>query len=249
MLPTLAELCGISIPETHHTDGVSFAAQLKSADASWQRKHLIIQFYGGPGFNGPPSAWEYTCVLKDRWRLIDGKELYDIKADPSQRNDVAAANPKVVEELRELYLPHWEAVSHRMIPVSIDLGNPTDNPTVLCSQDWYLPKGNPPWNFASINRLPRVTGPWHVDIKKKGRYRLTLRQFPEEANKPVVAERAKIEIAGQTVGQPVNAGSKGIVFEIDLPVGPAELLTYLYDENGKAGGAYFTEVESLDVVD
>ncbi len=249
VLPTLAELCGISIPETHHTDGVSFAAQLKSADASWQRKHLIIQFYGGPGFNGPPSAWEYTCVLKDRWRLIDGKELYDIKADPSQRNDVAAANPKVVEELRELYLPHWEAVSHRMIPVSIDLGNPTDNPTVLCSQDWYLPKGNPPWNFASINRLPRVTGPWHVDIKKKGRYRLTLRQFPEEANKPVVAERAKIEIAGQTVGQPVNAGSKGIVFEIDLPVGPAELLTYLYDENGKAGGAYFTEVESLDVVD
>ena len=74
-----------------------------------------------------------------------------------------------------------------MTPVCIDLGHPTDNPTVLCSQDWYLPKGNPPWNFGSINKLPRVTGPWHVDVKQAGRYRLTLRQFPKEADKFVRA--------------------------------------------------------------
>ena len=44
---------------------------------------------------------------------------------------------------------------------------------------------------------------------------------------------------------PVKAGSKGVVFEVDLPAGPTELVTYLYDKNGKAGGAYFTEVEAL----
>ena len=183
--------------------------------------------------------------MKDRWRLIDGKELYDLSADPSQREDIAAANPKVVEELRALYPPHWESVSTRMTPVSIDLGNLADNPTMLCSQDWYLPKGNPPWNFGSINKLPRTTGPWMVDVKKAGRYRLTLRQFPVEAGKPVKAVRAKVQIAGQEMEAEVEPGTKGVVFELELPEGKTELVTWLFDETGKAGGAYFTEVEAL----
>ena len=248
VLPTLADLCGIDVPEDHRPDGVSFASQLNPVDASPKRDHLVIQYYGGPGFDGPPAAWEHTCVLKDGWRLIDGKGLYNIRTDPSQREDVSSANPNLVQQLRELYPPHWESVSPRMTPVCIDLGHPTDNPTVLCSQDWYLPKGNPPWNFGSINKLPRVTGPWHVDVKQAGRYRLTLRQFPKEADKFVDAERAKIEIAGQILEQPVAVESKGVVFEIDLPTGPTELVTYLYDKQGKAGGAYFTEVEALDHV-
>ena len=36
-----------------------------------------------------------------------------------------------------------------------------------------------------------------------------------------------------------------IIFEVELPAGKTELWTYLYDEAGKAGGAYFTEVEAL----
>ena len=108
-----------------------------------------------------------------------------------------------------------------------------------------MPTGNPPWNFKAIKKLPKVTGPWMLQVQKAGQYRITLRQFPKEADEPVVAERAKIEIAGQTVEQPVKAGSKGVVFEIDLPTGPTELVTYLYDRKGNAGGAYFAEVEAL----
>ncbi|MGJ8634701.1 MAG: arylsulfatase, partial [Luteolibacter sp.] len=93
--------------------------------------------------------------------------------------------------------------------------------------------------------LPKVTGPWMVDVKKAGRYRITLRQWPKEAGKPVVAVKAKLEIAGKVVEAPVEAGTKGVVFELDLPAGETELVTYLYDDKGKAGGAYFTEVEAL----
>ena len=107
-----------------------------------------------------------------------------------------------------------------------------------------MPSGNPPWNFGSIRQLPRQTGPWNVNVKQAGRYRLTLRQFPAEANLPVIAKRAKVEIAGQEKECAVEAGSKAVVFEMDLPAGPTKLVTYLFDENGKAGGAYFTEVEA-----
>ena len=96
-----------------------------------------------------------------------------------------------------------------------------------------------------IKKLPRTTGPWMVNIRKAGRYRLTLRQFPVEADMPVKAVRAKVKIAGQEKESPVEPAAKGVVFEIDLPAGPTELRTFFYDENGKAGGAYFTEVEAL----
>ncbi|MEM7387872.1 MAG: N-acetylgalactosamine 6-sulfate sulfatase (GALNS), partial [Verrucomicrobiota bacterium] len=91
----------------------------------------------------------------------------------------------------------------------------------------------------------KVTGPWMIEVKKSGRYRLTLRQFPREAGKPVIAVKARVEIADKTLEQPVEPGSFGVVFETDLPAGPTELVTRLFDEDGKAGGAYFTEVESL----
>ena len=108
-----------------------------------------------------------------------------------------------------------------------------------------MTSGNPPWNFNSIKKLPRVTGPWMVEVKKSGKYRITLRQLPKEADKTVIAERAEIEIAGKTLRLDVQAGSKGVVFETELPAGPTKLVTRLFDKKGKAGGAYFTEVELL----
>ena len=242
VLPTLAELCGVPIPKFHETDGFSFAAQLKDPDAPPHRNHLVIQYQGGPHFRTVAKEWEYSCVARNRWRLIDGKELYDLETDPAQRSDVSAANPEVVEELRSLYRPFWKSVSSRMSPVSIDLGNPAQNPTVLTSQDWYMPNGNPPWNFGSVRKLPRVTGPWMVNVKRAGRYRLTLRQYPVEAGKALIAERARVEIAGQQRESIVEPGSKEVSFEMDLPAGKTELRTWLYDDAGKAGGAYFAEV-------
>jgi len=245
VLPTLAELCGFSVPVSHQADGISFASQLTTADAGPHRDYLVVQYQGGPYFSKPPAAWEYSCVLKDGWRLIDGKALYNLNDDPAQRRDVASGHPGIVEELRAQYPAFWNAVEPRMKAVSIDLGNPSDNPTTLSSQDWYMPKGNPPWNFGAIKKLPRVTGPWMVDVKSAGRYRLTLRQWPVEADKAVQAVRAKLRIAGRDLERSVEKGSKGVVFEMDLPAGKTELRTWLYDHEGKAGGAYFTEVEAL----
>jgi arylsulfatase A-like enzyme len=245
VLPTLAELCGLLVPGSHRPDGVSFAARLKDPDAPSPRDHLVVQFQGGANFRTPPKAWEDSCILKGRWRLVNGSELYDLDRDPAQRNDVSASNPERVEELRGLYPPFWESVSPRMMPVSIDLGNPADNPTELCSQDWYMPRGNPPWNFGQIKKLPKVSGPWMVNVRKAGRYRLTLRQWPAVADKPVVAVRAKVRIAGQEMEASVEPGATGVVFEMELPTGKTELQTWLFDDKGKAGGAYFTEVEAL----
>jgi len=246
VLPTLAELCDLPLVKQRQLDGHSIANVLRNESAPPKRDHLIVHFQGGAHFRDEPKPWEHACILQDRWRLINGKELYDIQSDPSQQQDVAAAHPEIVERLRQLYMPFWKGVSPRITPVAIDLGTATDNPTTLCSQDWYMPTGNPPWNFGAIGKLPRVSGPWHVNVRKAGRYRFTLRHWPREANKPIKADRAEIRIAGQTKQVAVTPGATGAQIELELPVGRTELRTWFYEKDERLGGAYFTDVELLD---
>lgn len=65
----------------------------------------------------------------------------------------------------------------------------------------------------------------------------------------MVAVRAKLRIASQEMEKAVKSGSKGVVIETDLPTGPTELVTWLFDAKGEAGGAYFTDVEWLGADD
>ncbi len=61
----------------------------------------------------PPEKWA-NAVISRRWRLIHGKELYDIKADPGQRRDVSAEHPEVVARLRDAHERWWDEVSPTM---------------------------------------------------------------------------------------------------------------------------------------
>lgn len=249
VLPTLADLCGIQLSPDYQPDGLSLKPLLKGSKKPWPRKHHIVQFHGGAGGSAlPPQPAVDSVVMTERWRLVTREKpfLYDIQADPAQRQDLSDDFPDVVQHLQKLYQPFWDKISPRMTPVRIDLGHSAEKPAKLCSQDWYMKRGNPPWWFGSIRKLPKVTGPWMVNVKQKGRYALTLRQWPSEAEKPLVATRAKVMIAGQECEMAVPSGCKAVKMELNLPAGPTELWTYLYDESGKTGGAYFTDVERLE---
>lgn len=245
LLPTLADLCDLPLPTDRPLDGTSLVPLLRGEQATWSREHVVMQFHGGAQFLADRIPVEGSYIMTERWRLLNGHELYDIIADPAQRHDLADQYPEVVADLWSHYQPYWKSVASGMRPVRIDIGNPAENPTQLCSQDWYMESGNPPWNFRLIGALPRVTAPWMLNVARAGPYRLTLRQFPALAQKPVKAVRAKVKIAGLEQECEVTPGSTGVVFELNLPAGATELWTYLYDKNGEAGGAYFTDVEAL----
>lgn len=101
ILPTVLEACGLPTKPELHKDGVSFASLLKGEtkpvhDALfWHFPH-----YGNHG-SGPCSS-----VRVGDWKLIEwleneSAELFNIATDLSEKNDVAAQHPEVVQQLRE----------------------------------------------------------------------------------------------------------------------------------------------------
>ncbi|MCY7352668.1 MAG: hypothetical protein LH606_18755 [Cytophagaceae bacterium] len=44
-----------------------------------------------------------SAVMTDRWRLVNGRELYDLPGDASQTRDVATQYPDTVRRLPQAY--------------------------------------------------------------------------------------------------------------------------------------------------
>ena len=249
ILPTLSDLCKLPKPDKRYdVDGLSLSPLLTGKTNNWKRNHLFLQYHGGAYHKFKLGPLTNSVVMTEKWRLVNtgrAQELYDIQSDPSQRNNIASQRPEIIKNLRTAYQSFWQRVSPGLKPVAIDIGDLTENPSVLCSQDWRPETGNPPWNFSSIKKIPKVTHPWLVNVLKAGKYRFTLRQWPKEADKAIVGVKARIKIAGLEKEALIKDGSKEIDFTLSLPSGITELWTYIYNQQGQVGGAYFTEVEKL----
>jgi hypothetical protein len=65
--------------------------------------------------------WRQTAVMTSQWRLVNASgggdpqslELYNIRQDPGQRQNVASQNPQVVQNLKAQYNARWKEISRR----------------------------------------------------------------------------------------------------------------------------------------
>ncbi len=239
LLPSLIDLAGLSPREGPAFDGIS-VAPLLTEKGSTQDRTLFVQTQQ----RDDPEKWKRSAVLTERWRLIEGRELYDLPADASQSNDVSAQNAPTVAKLREEYERWWSSVSARFGEYSeILLGAPQAPVAELCCMDWHGP-ALPPWNQPMIQQKPPANGFWAVNVERPGRYEFILRQQPEVANHPVEAETARLQIGDVDETRDVKAGAIEVPFEVTLKAGSARLQTWLH-EKGSARGAYYVTVRRL----
>lgn len=93
MLPTFAEICGVSTPT--NIDGISMLQALLGKPAK-VHDYFYWEFHEG-GFS--------QAIRAGDWKYIDyrgQKMLYDLKTDVGETRDVKAANPDIVERLAKL---------------------------------------------------------------------------------------------------------------------------------------------------
>ncbi len=92
VLPTLAELTGVPLPAGRALDGRSLAPLLLgTARGDWPDRLLFA--FG--------TDQKTVGVRSSRHRLDGQGRLYDLEADPGQRQDIAAREPAVAATLRE----------------------------------------------------------------------------------------------------------------------------------------------------
>lgn len=268
LLPTLLDLCGLRIPEGTRFDGVSLAKLLHGKiQPELAARKLVVQF-GLWGEYEAPKKWN-CCVMQDKWRLIHGKELYDIARDPGQETNIANEHPDIVRALREHYEQWWartEPLTREFQP--IHLGSDRENPVSLGTEDWaHWGPGNMYGIREGINRNgPPWNGPWHVLVEREGNYEISLRRWPVEADAPIPAgvppskgelhsfkagkalpiTKARLKIANLDESQPVAQSDKAAVFTVRLPAGKTALQTWFFDKDGKElCGAFYVYVRFI----
>ncbi len=101
--PTLLDLAGLPLRPAAHRDGVSLRAVLAGAAPAPRALFWHYPHYGGQG--GFPGG----ALREGDWKLIewyeDGSlELFDLGADPGERNNLAAAQPAKVQELHAKFV-------------------------------------------------------------------------------------------------------------------------------------------------
>jgi arylsulfatase A-like enzyme len=228
LLPTLMDACGLALPPEVRIDGRSLYPLLRGEQTPWPDRTLFFQWHRGDA----PEAWRDCAALTQRYKLVNGQELYDLQTDLGETTDVAGACPEVVRQLRAAYEAWFADVcaTRGFEPPRIVLGAPQENPSELTRQDW---RGSEGWHDGQV-------GWWEVRVARPGRYRLAL-EFPRTK----APGEACLQLNGVTVRQAVEAGAVRCVLpETRLPAGEGRVEAWV-EVSGQRGGPARVRVERM----
>jgi len=243
VMPTLVELCGLTRPDGPTLDGASLAAVLRGDAADELAARTLFVHSKRMEF---VKKWHKSAVMTERWRLVNGEELFDIQSDPGQTSDVASAHAEVVQSLRGRYEQWWESLSPMFDGyVRIALGSEHEQPARLTCHDWHTGDAPVPWNQGAVSKDPQENGFWAVDVLEAGEYEFTLRMRPAGVIYDLPPGKARMKIGDLEAESPIAEGDFKAVLRVDLPAGPAKLETWLESDSGESRGAYFVDVRRL----
>jgi len=252
LFPTLLALCGLEKGGGGPFDGTSLAPLLAGKEAKGPERTLFVH---NQRVDEPIKGKEWVAMTS-RWRLVDGRELYDVREDPEQRRDVAAEHPEVVAALREGYDRWWDGISGRFDDyVWIPVGAAGENPVRLTSHDIH---GQVCWDQSQARRNAKCDGFWAIEVAREGTYGIGVRRWPAEAGIPIreapegakvfKPTHARLKVADHDVTLPVGLKDEAVVFTVRLGRGRTRLQAWFVNdiENGETNGAFYVDVRRLD---
>lgn len=261
-MPTILDLCGIDISSKKSFDGVNLKPLITGNDEEWpeciifsdtQREEYLVK-------------WKQFAAMTDRWRLVGKDELYDIKKDPGQTNNVASEYPGVVEKLIAAYEDWWQDVSRNADKYNrVKIGTPHENPIRLNSHDLHTTKGYPAWSQSMVRAGNGSNGFWAVEIVNSGAYEIELCRWPKEsglkirdsapagdnvpggkplmAGKPLNINTARIKIGKMEEIKKVKEDDFSVLFKVKLEKGKSIIQTWMTDEQGNEWPAYYVYIK------
>jgi len=213
IVPTLLEITGAKKPDAVKFDGISIRPLLDPAakTGNWPLDRILVT---DSQRVRDPIKWKQTAVMSGKWRLVNGRELYDIKTDPGQQKNIITGHAAQAEKMRAFYDAWWKELEPTFAQTTeIHLGHPAHPIVSLTGHDW-IQETLPPWNQQHIRlaegfggaRQPAPKGKrakdaettpaptksvhqghWAVKVVTPGTYVISLRRWPVEADQPITA--------------------------------------------------------------
>lgn len=258
LLPTLIDLCNLNLAREIYFNGQSLKSLLKGEEMKQlEERILVAQFRDGKN---------KSAVMWNKWRLVNGNELYNLENDLLQEKNVADQYPEIVSRLSNHYNGWWEQ-SERSIddpsPYYIGL---TDEEYKLTAYDWYW--GKRVFNWPHLRAGDTGNGKYRVVFEEPGVYSISLRRWPKEAEAGICASvpaftpfdpflgdlqegkahdirQARVKLGEKIVTQQVDADALSVTFTFEVEKGETFLQTWFINPAGEEFGAYYVYINKL----
>jgi len=171
LLPTLEDMCGITVQHRKPLDGISLKPFLYGQNKEWPDR-MIFTFWRGK-----------TSLRTQEYRLDTDGNLFDIIKDPGQDHNISEEKPEVTARLK-MAVSKWKTVVTAELPAKdnrpFTLGDPVFRFTQLPARD-----GVPHGHIKRSNRWPNCSFftnwtstddsiTWDVEVLKEGDYEVTI---------------------------------------------------------------------------
>ena len=175
-MPTILDLCGVQVPVSRQFHGVSLGPIIRG----WEQPELTCRkVVVDTQRIARPVKWHRSCVMKQKWRLINQEELYNLEIDPSQLHNCINDHPQLVEELIEAYEQWWKLVSRQFHLDTPFVLEDSQSGLTLSTHDIRNDASDCAWNQGQIRAAKVVNGYWPIDVRTTGVYRIELHRWPK----------------------------------------------------------------------
>jgi len=229
VLPTLLQAAGATAPKGVKLDGRSLMPLIRDDRKPWPDRTLFFQWHRGD----EPELYRSCAARNQHWKLIDGKELYDLENDPAESKDLAGQHPDIAGKLRREYEEWFKDVSSTRgyAPPRIQLGTKFENPVILTRQDWRGPRAG--WKADSL-------GYWEVLVTEKARYEVSV-QLAAAAAEGVV----RFRLNGAVLERPLAQGAtEAVLGTAEIAAGPGRLEAE-FAAGGSTTGVHYVTIRRL----
>lgn len=267
LLPTLIELTKSHFVPVKELDGKSLVPLLNGKEKEWKNRTLYMDTQRELNL----VKYKAYTVMDEHWRLVNGTELYDMRKDLKQVNNVIKQYPKVAARLAEGYEKWWQSFKAEGVMeryAYIKVGTPYENPTRIAVHDMMTSNIGWAWHQGGVIQAHPAIGKWKIEFVESGNYRLSLRRFPKEADLTINAtfpetpttkevnlrlpasqkadfKEAYLYFANHRKRVSIPSGAKEVMFELKVSEGKYDLEAQLIDANGKVHPAYYLYIEKL----
>nr|MBI1229365.1 sulfatase-like hydrolase/transferase [Cytophagales bacterium] len=267
LLPTFVDLLGFDFNPVKPLDGISLKPLLTESRTSWPNR---VMYVDTQRLQNLVKYKDYS-VMDDRWRLVNGKELYDMTNDKIQSKNVIDLHPLVVEKLALGYEKWWQSImdegpNERYAYIKV--GAEKENPSRINAHDMLTGKHGSAWHQNGATSAAQATGRWKIEFVEDGEYSISLRRFPRESGlainaafpaqeKIVELERAKIGsekhdfeqayvyVANLEGTKKIETGQEEVTFTGYISAGKYDMEAQLIDATKRVYPAYYIYIEKL----